>query len=471
MRTWLLMLSLVPLAALVLYSRGFSSSLQTSEYPHAKPTYAATTCTELTEECCHEQELQQVAKYEKFLWDHLGDPMVAEQDYLRERSQCMEVKRYIEERCRNVTELLDPVSCTRKPFFRDKRWMDPEFAHPPSVSPSPALVESCRSRRFLLWSRNVLDYYAGHGHRTWSMSCAVSEAIASNRTLLWDNYAGMDKVHTGGVSNVEVLMEHWINVHKLYDLPAGFQLWREFELECGQPGVLDGNQGHVVVMKRDEPFSVLQNYSDIPLVVKDWDRDCGLYLDNKTPGCIPLYGYGVCHDPDTPLGPYAQDSFERYLMSAAWVQRTAELIWDAMTVAASDTGNLVCLHVRRGDKIALPEYYPNLDAETRPAAIAAKLLPHVPGGAILFIASNEDAPGFFSPLREWYRVVTLADFAWLLPQERLMTSTLALVDYWLLERLCTKVVFTFSDQRPRGFRGAAARLSLSKTAKFVPMGA
>jgi hypothetical protein len=24
---------------------------------------------------------------------------------------------------------------------------------------------SCRGRRFLLWTRNVLDYYAGHNHK------------------------------------------------------------------------------------------------------------------------------------------------------------------------------------------------------------------------------------------------------------------------------------------------------------------
>jgi hypothetical protein len=160
-----------------------------------------------------------------------------------------------------------------------------------------------------------------------------------------------------------------------------------------------------------------------------------------------------------------------YVFPAQWIERSAELIWRAMvasagvwrTMAVGGGNGVVCLHVRRGDKLALTDQYPHLANETSPEAIAATLLPHVPHGTLLYIASNEGDPRFFEPLRAWYRVASLASFEWLLLPHRFLPSTLALVDYGLLERQCTRVVHTFADEPPRGFAARAATLTLSKS--------
>jgi hypothetical protein len=57
--------------------------------------------------------------------------------------------------------------------------------------------------------------------------------------------------------------------------------------------------------------SEMANYKDVPLVVKDWDRDCGLFQDGKSPGCMPLWAFEICHAPTNPLGPYRAETFER----------------------------------------------------------------------------------------------------------------------------------------------------------------
>jgi hypothetical protein len=81
-----------------------------------------------------------------------------------------------------------------------------------------------------------------------TFNCHLSPAW--NATLLFGN-GNRDRVHTGGVHDMEVLTEHWLNVHLLYDLPAGFMLWSEFEATCGLPGILDGDSDQSVVLLRN----------------------------------------------------------------------------------------------------------------------------------------------------------------------------------------------------------------------------
>jgi hypothetical protein len=47
-------------------------------------------------------------------------------------------------------------------------------------------------------------------------------------------------LHTGADASIEVPVSRWINVwHIQQSLPAGAQLWTDFENRCGKSGILD----------------------------------------------------------------------------------------------------------------------------------------------------------------------------------------------------------------------------------------
>jgi hypothetical protein len=60
-------------------------------------------------------------------------------------------------------------------------------------SPATMLLQACRRERYLLWTRNHGDFYAGHKHKWHSLYCALWEAHKLGRKLVIDSFAGMDK--------------------------------------------------------------------------------------------------------------------------------------------------------------------------------------------------------------------------------------------------------------------------------------
>lgn len=63
-----------------------------------------------------------------------------------------------------------------------------------------------------------------------------------NRCAIAEN-----RVHTGTSHNIEVPVGRWINMYNLYQLPTGVELWTNFELQCGRPGILDLNSTVAVI--------------------------------------------------------------------------------------------------------------------------------------------------------------------------------------------------------------------------------
>jgi hypothetical protein len=64
-------------------------------------------------------------------------------------------------------------------------------------------------------------------------------------------------------------------------------------------------------MRRASFCAELEHLSNVPLLVRDWDKDCGLFLDGKTPGCMPLYGFEFCRAPKDPLGPFRREAYQK----------------------------------------------------------------------------------------------------------------------------------------------------------------
>jgi hypothetical protein len=127
----------------------------------------------------------------------------------------------------------------------------------------------------------------------------------------------------------------------------------------------------------------------------------------------------------------------------------------------SPKADVVCLHVRRGDKLTLKSQYPHLAQETSAENIMGTLLQKVPAGSVLYIATNElSAERFFAPLQSSYSVHTLDSFQHIINEWGYLPSSLALVDYALLG-MCTKLVHTFADEPPRGFADKSFTLSKS----------
>jgi hypothetical protein len=168
-----------------------------------------------------------------------------------------------------------------------------------------------------------------------------------------------------------------------------------------------------------------------------------------------------------------------------WVTEAAARIWSALLQEAelstkkSDTSqatgespeliidspkaDVVCLHIRRGDKLASTDHYPDLAQETSAENVLETLLPHVPAGSVLYLATNEpNATLFYAPLRARYSVFALESFDSIVSAQQFLPSSLALVDYRMLHSACHKVVNTFADERPKGF---AEAFSLSKSNK------
>ncbi|KAL3568980.1 hypothetical protein D5086_028870 [Populus alba] len=92
---------------------------------------------------------------------------------------------------------------------------------------------------------------------------------------------------------------------------------------------------------------------------------------------------------------------------------------DAADKVIALLGDYDSMHVRRGDKIKTRKdrfgvyrtLHPHLDRDTRPEFILHRIEKWVPPGRILFIASNEKTPGFFSPLAVRYKLAYSSNYS------------------------------------------------------------
>jgi hypothetical protein len=80
-------------------------------------------------------------------------------------SECLEQKAIVHLRCKGVEYESDRSSCTTRPFT-EHRWQPPlPAAKPLSAAVTEAEAQACRDKRFLLYTRSVGDFYAGHRHK------------------------------------------------------------------------------------------------------------------------------------------------------------------------------------------------------------------------------------------------------------------------------------------------------------------
>eukprot|EP00611_Tribonema_gayanum_P030901 TRINITY_DN873_c0_g1_i1.p2 TRINITY_DN873_c0_g1~~TRINITY_DN873_c0_g1_i1.p2 ORF type:complete len:538 (+),score=172.23 TRINITY_DN873_c0_g1_i1:97-1710(+) len=410
-------------------------------------------------------------------------------DCLRQKRQLARVPacRAVKDQFRNNLDI-----CSLEPYTDQQFMLGNGLLPEPPPLPTE-LVQECRSQRFLLWTRNWLDYNAGHSHTTFSLSCAFWEAQRLDRTLVLDSFAGINKLHFGGAIHGDVPYKAWFNPACLSKLDRGGMFYHEFARGCGAPGVLTEESGDAVVMPSGATHAEMLAHANAPLLVRQWQYDQGDYaaaaLRSAPDAFTSRFGFQVCHRPERARADYPSVFKEQGVdyalppgiwsrIYSEWVYRTAKVIagdlWrttrargDAAAAAVVDsaqhgaapaaavTGMVVCLHVRRGDKITNPNVskkYPDLDFDTSPAGIYRTISLYVPDGSTLFIATNERDPvAFFRPLEAHYRVTSLAHYPTILAPGAFLGSTLALVDYTILGGQCPLLIPTFTGETARGF--------------------
>lgn len=101
------------------------------------------------------------------------------------------------------------------------------------------------------------------------------------------------------------------------------------------------------------------------------------------------------------------------------IERPWNLLWKAKSllnivddICGRMDWNFIVLHVIRGEKAKDLVQYPQLDEDTRADRILDKLLNtlQVQEQTTIYIATNEDRPGYFDLLKEHYKVFVRQDF-------------------------------------------------------------
>ncbi|KAG5191988.1 hypothetical protein JKP88DRAFT_294306 [Tribonema minus] len=408
------------------------------------------------------------------------------------------------------------ATCTEAPFT-DDNYLYSNGLLPLPPPPAPEILKDCREQRFLLWTRNMADFMAGHSHKRFSMSCAFWEAQALNRTLIIDSFAGMNKEHTQTEISVEAPFAAWYST-KLFDLlSAGGMLYHQFVQGCGAPGVLQEVRislpyvlthdsdihlllnrllrafdhhsnarrtlphwfvvvggaskalqeaaGDVAIMPSGSSHAEMVAQAGVPLLVREWDRRVKLTPEAK-------FGFQVCHQKPEHREEGVDYTLPKKLWNvwyAKWVYRIVDGIMRDMkketALSTTKDAMVVCLHVRRGDKLTIEvdkERYPNLDYETSPEGIMATIEPFVSHGSVLYIATNQQDPvAFFAPLQARYTAMTLYHFPKRIPAHRYLPSSMAMVDYEVMDK-CDRLIPTFASEESKGF---PQHVSLSKSDK------
>ncbi|KAM7488761.1 hypothetical protein LguiB_026245 [Lonicera macranthoides] len=276
------------------------------------------------------------------------------------------------------------------------------------------------SEKYLYWGSRIdcpgkhCGSCAGLGHQESSLRCALEEAIVLRRTFVMPSRMCVNPIHNKkGIlhqaSNAS-FEERWADtsctMDSLYDLNLisktvpvildNSKMWYKVlstSMKLGSRGV-----AHVEGVGRAD-LKGKSLYSDILLI-------------NRT--ASPLSWFMECKDRNNHSAitlPYS------FLPSMA-----AKELRDAAEKIKTVLGDYDAVHVRRGDILKTRKdrfgvertLHPHLDRDTRPEFMLCRLAKWVAPGRMLFIASNERTPGFFSPLSVRYKLAYSSNFSSLL---------------------------------------------------------
>ncbi|KAL8246409.1 hypothetical protein R6Q59_007625 [Mikania micrantha] len=273
------------------------------------------------------------------------------------------------------------------------------------------------TEKFLYWGNRIdcpgkhCGSCAGLGHQESSLRCALEEAIFLNRTFVMPSRMCINPIHNNkGIlhhSDNASSEERWAAsscaMDSLYDLDL---------ISSTVPVILDNSKTWFHVMSTSMKLGSrgvahVEGISRSHL--KENSQHSKILLVNRT--ASPLSWFMECKDRNNRSAVLLPHS---YLPSMA-----AKKLRDAAEKIMSLLGDYDAIHVRRGDILKTRKdrfgvartLHPHLDRDTRPQFILCRIANWVPPGRMLFIASNERIPNFFSPLSVRYKLAYSSNYS------------------------------------------------------------
>ncbi|KAK3125801.1 hypothetical protein QOZ80_7BG0609900 [Eleusine coracana subsp. coracana] len=224
----------------------------------------------------------------------------------------------------------------------------------------------------------------------WSFLCGLGEAKFLNRTFVMDLNVCLSGAHTPDGKDVDGKdfryyfdFEHLKESASVVEEGDFLKDWKRWDKKKGP--------GRITVRK-------VPSYKTTPMQLK---RDKSNIIWRQFNGQEPEnYWYRVCEG-----------------RAAKVIQRPWYAIWKSkrlMNIVTEIAGRLDWdydgLHVVRGWKAQYKKNYPNLDADTSPDALAAKVPMLIKPWRHLYIATNEPFYNYFDKLRSHFHVHLLDDY-------------------------------------------------------------
>lgn len=238
------------------------------------------------------------------------------------------------------------------------------------------------SKKYMLYSLGN-DYGTGLMHYSSSLWGMMAEARKLNRVLVWEHIF-LPPHHNSGESKR-------ISPNILFDRP---RIEREYQVELVDESDFWGQRkksekdGETISYRRIEaktPTADIENEDAIIL-----ERDFSLRWD--------VFAYSLKND--------YNNAWDEQVWYAPYLIQLAEKMIDEL-----NHGDFVAVHVRRGDKAARKDKWPNLDIDTQGDQLALKLPQLVASENLVYVATDESEPGFFDPLKEIFEVKVQKDFS------------------------------------------------------------
>ncbi|KAJ7972121.1 Calcium ion binding [Quillaja saponaria] len=279
--------------------------------------------------------------------------------------------------------------------------------------------------KYLYWGDRIdcpgkhCESCEGLGHQESSLRCALEEAFYLQRTFVMPSRMCINPIHnkkgilhqSSNASSEERWTASSCAMDSLYDTDL---------ISDTIPVILDNSKEWYKVLSTVMKLGArgvahLERVSRVDL--KQKSQYSNLLLINRT--ASPLSWFMECKDRNNRSSVMLPYSF---LPSVAAKRLRDCCNKDSYPQIKALLGDYDAIHVRRGDKIKTRKdrfgvqrsLHPHLDRDTRPEFILSRIEKWVPPGRMLFIASNERTPGFFSPLSTRYKMAYSSNFSQIL---------------------------------------------------------
>nr|XP_043633883.1 uncharacterized protein LOC122605076 [Erigeron canadensis] len=271
--------------------------------------------------------------------------------------------------------------------------------------------------KYLYWGNRIdcpgkhCESCAGLGHQESSLRCALEEAIFLQRTFVMPSRMCINPIHNNkgilhhsdNVSSQERWAASSCAMDSLYDLDL---------ISNRVPVILDNSKTWFQVMSTSMKLES-RGGAHVEGVrrgdLKEKKEYSKILLINRTAN--HLSWFMECKDRNNRSSVLLPHSF---LPSMA-----AKKLRDAAQKIMALLGDYDAIHVRRGDILNTRKdrfgvartLHPHLDRDTRPQFILCRIANWVSPGRIIFIASNEKTPNFFSPLSARYKLAYSSNYS------------------------------------------------------------